>query len=167
MGQKYPILELRYSYGIPKLFKADFEYHKLQLGISHWFNIMDLGWSKYIIEAGRFWGKLPYPLLKLHEGNETFFFDEYSNNTMNYFEFVSDKYLSAYYTHHFDGYFFNRVPLFRKLKWREVIWGRAIVGGLDHKNRNYSIFPKGMYTLNKPFFEVGAGVENILKVIRF
>ncbi|HQF01764.1 MAG: DUF5686 family protein [Bacteroidales bacterium] len=167
LGAKYPILELRYSYGIPKLFKADFEYHKLQLGISHWFNIMDLGWSKYIIEAGRFWGKLPYPLLKLHEGNETFFFDEYSNNTMNYFEFVSDKYLSAYYTHHFDGYFFNRVPLFRKLKWREVIWGRAIVGGLDHKNRNYSIFPKGMYTLNKPFFEVGAGVENILKVIRF
>ncbi|HQH14928.1 MAG TPA: DUF5686 family protein [Bacteroidales bacterium] len=167
LGAKYPILELRYSYGIPKLFKADFEYHKLQLGISHWFNIMDLGWSKYIIEAGRFWGKLPYPLLKLHEGNETFFFDEYSNNTMNYFEFVSNKYLSAYYTHHFDGYFFNRVPLFRKLKWREVIWGRAIVGGLDHKNRNYSIFPKGMYTLNKPFFEVGAGVENILKVIRF
>lgn len=166
LGAKYPILEIRYGYGIPKQLEGDFEYHKLQLGLTHWFNVLNIGWSKYIIEAGRFWGKLPYPLLKLHEGNETFFFDEYSHNTMNYYEFVSDKYLSVYYTHHFDGYFFNRVPLFRKLKWREVVYGRALVGGLDEQNRNYSVFPEGMYSLDKPFFEAGAGVENILKVMR-
>jgi hypothetical protein len=166
LGAKYPILNLRYSYGIPRLLKGRYEYHKLQLGVSHWFNVRNLGWSKYIIESGRIWGKLPYPLLKLHEGNETFFFDEHAFNMMNYFEFVSDKYLTLYYTHHFDGYFFNRIPLFRKLKWREVIFAKALFGSLDEKNRNYSVFPDGLNTLDKPYFETGAGVENIFKVLR-
>ncbi len=166
LGAKYPILDIRYGYGIPDKLGGDYEYHRLQMGISHWFNVFNLGWSKYIIEVGRIWGTLPYPLLKLHEGNETYFFDEQAFNMMNYFEFVSDKYISAYYTHHFDGYFFNRVPLFRKLKWREVAFIKGLVGGLDKANRDFSVFPKGMYTLDKPYFEAGAGIENIFKVIR-
>jgi len=166
LGAKYPILDIRYGYGIPHRLGGEYEYHKLQLSASHWFNVLNLGWSKFIIESGRIWGKLPYPLLKLHEGNETYFFDEYSFNMMNYFEFISDKYLSAYYTHHFDGYFFNRVPLFRKLKWREVVFAKGLIGGLDDKNSSYSVLPEGMFTLSKPYFEAGAGIENIFKVIR-
>lgn len=166
LGAKYPILEIRYGYGVPKLAGGDNEYHRLQLNVSHWFNTFNLGWSKWIVEAGRIWGVVPYPLLKLHEGNETYFFDEYSFNMMNYFEFVSDKYLSVYYTHHFDGYFFNRIPLFRKLKWREVAFAKGLVGGLDQANRDFSVFPQGMYVLDKPYFEAGAGVENIFKILR-
>lgn len=166
LGAKYPILEIRYGYGIPTIIGGDNEYHRLQLGVSHWFNVLNLGWSKYNIEAGRIWGVVPFPLLKLHEGNETYFFDESSFNMMNYFEFVSDKYVSVFYTHHFDGYLFNRVPLFRKLKWREVVFAKGLVGGLDKKNREYSVFPNGMYTLDKPYFEAGAGVENIFKLLR-
>jgi hypothetical protein len=166
LGAKYPILEIRYGYGVPRAIGGDNEFHRLQLGLSHWFNILNLGWSKYIIEGGRIFGTVPFPLLKLHEGNETYFFDEYSFNMMNYFEFVSDKYLSVYYTHHFDGYFFNRVPFFRKLKWREVAFAKGLVGGLDKANRDFSVFPKGMYTLDKPYFEAGAGIENIFKIIR-
>ncbi|MCF8364787.1 MAG: DUF5686 and carboxypeptidase regulatory-like domain-containing protein [Bacteroidales bacterium] len=166
LGAKYPILEIRYGYGVPKLAGGDNEYHRLQLNVSHWFNTFNLGWSKWIVEAGRIWGVVPYPLLKLHEGNETYFFDEYSFNMMNYFEFVSDKYLSVYYTHHFDGYFFNRIPLFRKLKWREVAFAKGLVGGLDKKNQDFSVFPQGMYLLDKPYFEAGAGVENIFKILR-
>jgi hypothetical protein len=165
LGAKYPILEIRYGYGIPSS-RSDYEYHKLQIGISHWFSAFNLGWSRYSIEVGRIWGVLPYPLLKLHEGNETYFFDEHSNNMMNYFEFVSDKYISAYYTHHFDGYFFNRIPLFRKLKWREVAYVRGLIGGMDKANKEYSVFPDGMNTLDKPYFETGAGIENIFKVAR-
>jgi hypothetical protein len=165
LGAKYPIINIRYGYGIPSS-RSDYEYHKLQISINHWFNVFNLGWSKYIIEMGRIWGTLPYPLLKLHEGNETYFFDEFSHNMMNYYEFVSDKYISAFYTHHFDGFFFNRIPLFRKLKWREVVFVRGLVGGMDKANKEYSVFPKGMNTLDKPYFETGAGIENIFKVAR-
>ncbi len=166
LGAKFPILEIAYGYGIPDRLGGEFEYHKLQLRLSHWFNLANFGWSKYVLETGRIWGTLPYPLLKLHEGNETFFFDEYAFNLMNYYEFVSDRYISAYYTHHFDGYFFNRVPLLRKLKWREVAFIKGLAGGIGDNNRTYSVFPENTSFLDKPYFEAGAGVENIFKFLR-
>jgi uncharacterized protein DUF5686/carboxypeptidase-like protein len=166
LGAKFPILNINYAYGMPNFFKSDYEYHKLQISIKHWFNVFNLGWSRFRIEGGRIWGTLPYPLLKLHEGNETYFFDESAFNMMNYYEFVSDKYLKVFYTHHFNGYLFNRIPLFRKLKWREVAFVTGLVGGMDQNNKDYSVFPTGMYTLSKPYFEAGAGIENIFKVIR-
>ncbi|MFA5417282.1 MAG: DUF5686 family protein [Bacteroidales bacterium] len=167
LGAKYPIVNIRYAYGIPHAFQSDYEYTKLQMSMGHWFNVFNFGWSKFRIEGGRIWGTLPYPLLKLHEGNETYFFDDASFNLMNYYEFQSDKYLSVFYTHHFNGYFFNRIPLFRKLKWREVAYVTGLVGGLDNNNRNYSVHPDNiLYPLTKPYFEAGAGVENIFKIIR-
>ncbi len=165
LGAKYPIIDISYGYGMPSS-RSDYEYHKLQVNISHWFNVFNLGWSKYIVEVGRIWGVLPYPLVKLHEGSENYFFDEYSHNMMNYYEFVSDKYVSAYYSHHFNGYFFNRIPLFRKLKWREVAFARGLVGGMDQANKEHSVLPEGMQTLDKPYLETGAGIENICKVAR-
>ena len=166
LGTPYPVLEVQYRKGFSGILDGDYDYHKLQISLKQWINIGTFGWSKYIIEAGQVWGKLPFPLLKIHEGNESLSFDEYSFNVMNYYEFVSDQWISAYYTHHFDGLFFNRIPLLRKLKWREVIYGKAVVGSLSSENKNYSVFPKHMYTLVRPYYEAGAGVENILKLLR-
>lgn len=166
LGARYPILEIRYALGLKDILGADYPYHRLQVSIRHWFNVGAFGWSKYILEGGRIWGELPYPLLKIHEGNETYSFDEYSFNMMNYYEFISDKYFSAYYTHHFLGLFLNRIPLMRKLKWREVGFVNAVVGGMDEKTREHAAFPENVFTLSKPYVEVGAGVENIFKVFR-
>jgi hypothetical protein len=167
LGSKYPIFELQYIYGIKNLWQSDYEYHKLQLNVRHWFNIGTIGWSKYIIQVGRICGKLPYPLLKLHEGNETYSFDEYAYNLMNYYEFISDKYLSVYYTHHFDGFFLNKIPLMRKLKWREVVFSKGVVGSLEDKNDpKNSNAPETLSALGKPYFEAGVGIENILKILR-
>ncbi|MBL7138829.1 MAG: hypothetical protein ISS17_08650 [Bacteroidales bacterium] len=110
------------------MFQSDYAYHRLSLNLQQWFNFSTVGWSKYTIEAGKIWGTLPYPLLKIHEGNQTFLYDEFSSNLMNYYEFVSDQYLSVNYTHHFDGLLFNHIPLIRKLKWREVAHIRCVSG---------------------------------------
>ncbi len=166
VGTKYPIVNISYNYGIPDLFGSEYQYHKLQFGIKHWFNVFHMGWSKYMIEAGKIWGTIPWPLLELHPGNETFLFDEYAFNLMNYFEFVSDEYVSVYYTHHFDGYFLNRIPLMRKLKWREVGFVRGVIGTLSDKNKAFNELPQITHTLEKPYLEAGVGVENILKFIR-
>lgn len=166
LGTIYPIIQLKYSKGIKDLWNGDYNYQKAVFYFNDWFNVGNIGWSKYVIEAGKIWGRLPYPFLKMHEGNETYFFDETSFNTMNYFEFVSDEWVSLYYTHRFDGFFLNRIPLLRKLKWREVVWGKGLIGDLSDANRNYSQFPEGMYTLGKPYLEAGAGIENIFKFLR-
>ncbi|OFY21317.1 MAG: hypothetical protein A2X02_05210 [Bacteroidetes bacterium GWF2_29_10] len=167
LGTKFPIFELKYSYGAKNIFNSDYEYHQATFSIRHWFNIGSFGWSKYIIETGKIWGTVPYPLLKLHEGNETYSFDEYAFNMMNYYEFVSDLYLSAYYTHHFDGLFLNKFPLLRKLKLREVGFVKGVIGELSKNNQNFVSFPSTLHNLSKPYFEAGAGVENIFKVLRF
>ena len=162
-----PIFLLSYSYGIPRLFKSDFEYHKLTLNIQQSFNFATIGWSKYIIEAGKIWGTLPYNLLRIHDGNQTFLFDEYAANLMNYYEFISDEYISAYFTHHFDGLLFNHIPLIRKLKWREVAFIRGIYGTMTVKNLIYSKFPDNLRSFIKvPYWETGVGIENILHFIR-
>ncbi|MBK9356862.1 MAG: hypothetical protein IPN08_05670 [Bacteroidales bacterium] len=138
----------------------------MEFGIRHWFNIMSWGWSKYYIEAGKTWGRLPYPLLKIHPGNETYWFDESSFNLMNYYEFVSDQYVSFYYTHHFVGFFLNKVPLMRKLKWREVAQVKGVIGNVSKSNLLYSELPAGTYTTGKPYFEASLGIENIFRFFR-
>ena len=168
LGTKYPVLSVSYTYGIKNLLRSDYGYQKLSLGVTHWFNIGTLGWSKYIIEVGKVWGTLPYPLLKMHEGNETFIWDEAAFNTMNYYEFVSDQYLSVFYTHHFDGLLFNHIPLLKKLHWREVAYYKGVIGSLTDKNKQYNsaFFSTGDHILKGPYQEVGVGIENIFKVLR-
>jgi len=166
LGTRYPVLELFYGYGIPGFPDSDVDYHRLQFKINHWFNVFNIGWSKYIFETGKFWGKLTYPLLKVHAGNETFFFYPEAGNLMNYYEFISDTYATLYYTHHFDGLFLNRIPLMRKLKWREVIHARAVWGSLTDENKQYSVFPDDSGEVTNPYFEAGVGIENIFRVGR-
>jgi hypothetical protein len=166
LGTKYPVLELLYGYGIPGFPGSDVEYHRLHFRIKQWFNVANIGWSKYVFETGKIWGTLPYPFLKIHEGNETFLYYEGAGNMMNYYEFISDTYATLYYTHHFDGLFLNHIPLMRKLKWREVVQGRAVWGTLSDANKNYSVFPVNSGSVEKPYYEAGVAIENIFKVFR-
>jgi hypothetical protein len=166
LGTEYPVLNVQLGLGIPGFLGSEYEYQRLQVGIKDWFNVRSLGWSKYILEAGKVWGKLPYPLLKLLPGNETFLFEEYAFNLMYYYEFIGDEYISLSYTHHFDGLLLNRIPLFRKLKWRTVVHGKGVVSDISDANRNYSEFPSITRELQNPYIVAGVGIENIFKLIR-
>ena len=33
------------------------------------------GFSYYSINAGKIWGDVPFPLMKIHEGNDTYAYD--------------------------------------------------------------------------------------------
>jgi hypothetical protein len=89
-----------------------------------------------------------------------------SFNLMNYFEFISDEYFSISLYHHFEGFFFNKIPLLRRLKWREVATGRMVKGNLSDRHQRIMDFPVNSFTLEKPYIETTLGIENILKFIR-
>ncbi len=167
-GTHAPILTLLYTYGMKGVLRSDYEYHKVALNVNDRIRIMPLiGYTDYIIEAGKVFGTVPYPLLELHGGNETVIYDPYAFNMMNYYEFGSDQYLTVQVFHHFDGFFLNHIPLMRKLKWREVVTGKGIIGNISQKNQNVLIFPGTLTSLNnKPYYEASAGIENIFKVFR-
>ena len=105
--------------------------------------------------------------MTIHGGNETYIYDIYAYNSMNYYEFASSEYASMSLSHHFDGFFFNKVPLMRKLKWREVVGGKAIIGRVQEKNNDLLIFPSFLSILSAgPYLEASAGIENIFKIFR-
>ncbi len=172
LGTNYPVLELQYNYGVPGLMGGEFEYHRLGVRLSDKLRFGPFGQLRISSEAGRIIGNLPYPLLMMHQGNETFFYDEGSYNTMNFFEFVSDEWVSVWASYHANGLFLNKIPIMRRLKWREVASAKAVVGGYDLKNdlilsRDFNGDGKpDIYTLEKPFVEAALGVENIFKVLR-
>ncbi len=174
LGTKYPIVSLQYTAGVKGVLKSDYNYHKLTLGIEHWFYINPIGWSKYIFKTGKTFGALPFLLLEVHPGNETYFYSDENFNLMNRFEFVSDSYASLMWEHHFDGFFFNKIPGVRKLKLRLVGSFKAVVGKLSTENRlnnqlNFIDSPDG-YVVGAPgkvpYMESGFGIENILRFIR-
>ncbi len=175
LGTKFPVLDVFYTYGIKDVFNSEFDYQKLEINVEDIVKTYPFGYFKYIINGGIIWGTLPFPLLKLHEGNETYSFDKYSFNMMNYYEFVSDRYISMYYSQYFDGFFLNKIPLLKKLKWREVLWGKGVVGTTRNENKEIMPFMEGLNTFDnqsnfstlKPYVEVGVGVENIFRLLRF
>ncbi len=168
LGTKYPTLELHLATGLPKLAQSEYGYQKMVAHVYQRLQLGALGWTRINAEAGQEWGGLPYPLLFLHSGNETFYYDDLAFNTMNYFEFISDRYVQLFVEHHFEGLFLNRIPLMRRLKWREVVTGKAVAGALDMaRTEKEMLLLPGMYSLDQgPFVEVAAGVENILKLLR-
>ncbi len=166
LGTKYPIFNLDVIIGLPNVLKSRHEYYKLHMSIDHKFNINPFGRFRYIVDAGYYIGTAPYPLLQIHEGNETYAYDDYAFNMMNYYEFVSDRYVSVLAEHHFDGFFLNKIPLFRKLKWREVIAAKALIGRVSDRNRDAMVFPDNLRGLKEPYIEASAGIENIFKLFR-
>ncbi len=166
LGTKYPVLNLDLIIGLRNVLKSKHEYFKVHASVDHNFNINPIGEFRYIVDAGYYFGTAPYPLLQLHEGNETYAYDDYAFNMMNYYEFVSDKYVSVLAEHHFNGFFLNRIPLFRKLKWREVIAAKGLIGRVSKQNQEEMIFPGNLRGLKEPYIEASVGVENILRLFR-
>ncbi len=168
IGSRFPVLQLNYAKSLQNAFKGEYDYHKLVVNISDRIRITPiLGYTDFTIEGGKIWGKVPYLLMELHGGNETYLYDYLAFNMMNYYEFTSDQFISAGIFHHFEGLFLNKIPLLRKLKWREVVTCKAIMGSVNDKNRNTLIFPTTLKDLSKgPYVEASVGVENIFKVFR-
>jgi hypothetical protein len=166
LGSEYPALDLDLTYGPKGFFGSSYEYFKFRLKISDKLETNPLGFLRYRFIIGKIFGTLPYPLLKLHEGNETYAYDPLSFNMMNYYEFVSNEYVSLWAEQHFQGFFINKIPLLRKLHWREVIGCNILYGRLSDKNKTVMIFPPGLSGLSTPYYEANAGIENIFKVFR-
>ena len=176
---KYPVFQLSYTQGIKDVFSSDFNYGKLSFNMFKRFHLSPIGFTNFEFEAGKVFGEeIPYPLLFIHRANQTYSYQLHSYNMMNFLEFVSDQYIAVYAEHNFYGFFFNKIPLIKKLKLRETISFKAIKGNVTDKNNplitdGLMKFPTDIngntssFTLtNEPYVEVSVGVGNIFKFFR-
>jgi hypothetical protein len=175
---KYPIFTLRYNQGIGGLFGGQYSYENITANITKRFYLSQLGYADVSTEGGYLFGKVPFPVLDIHHANQSYALQLQSYNLMNFLEFVSDHYAAINIDQNFNGFLFNKVPVFKKLKWREVISFKVLWGGLRPENNpandpSLYQFPKdgaGMqttYSLNHgPYTEGSIGISNIFKVLR-
>ena len=168
-----PTITFRYKLGVSDLLGSQFNYHKFSMRISKKVGMGLLGKSLYTIEGGYIPTTLPYPLLKNHIGNGTFFYQANSFNLLEFGEFVSDRWAFMRLHHNFEGYILNRIPLMRKLKWRLVGAVNVLYGDLSDQNRsliavtdNEGLEVESIRSINNtPYIEAGYGVENIFKIL--
>lgn len=159
--------------GVAGVLNSDFNYTRIILGLNYNKVWGTIGRTAFNVEGARVFGTLPYPLLNVYIGNQSFVYNTGAYNQMRIFEFITDKSISGSMEHHFNGFFFNRIPLIKWLKWREIVGTKVIYGSLDQ--RNFNLIPNAIGDLpvtgfktftDKPYAEVSFGIENVFKIIR-
>ena len=156
--------------------KNDYTYLRSELTISYRLATPPAGFSRIRLNIGKIFGTVPYPLLKLHEGNGTYFLDKNAFACMSFYEFASDTWATFFLEHNFNGFFLGKIPLLRRMQLREVYTLKAAYGTLSEKNNGIIghpassgaslLFPIGMSSLEKPYVEMGIGVSNIFRLFR-
>ncbi|SHJ56280.1 CarboxypepD_reg-like domain-containing protein [Reichenbachiella agariperforans] len=175
---EYPVVQFKYWHGFKGVFDADYSYDRFQVNVSKRFYVSPFGFTDVNVGYTQLWGKVPYPLLTLPRGNQSYSYLTYAFNMMNYLEFVSDQQFNFQVTHFFNGYILNKVPLIKKLKLRSIIGYKMLWGSLSDVNNpdlhdDLAPYPRhadgeqATYALTRdPYMEASIGVSNIFKFMR-
>ena len=172
---KYPVVTVDLIGSTKGIGKNEYSYFRPELSLHYTLTLPPLGLSKFDFNTGTIVGRVPYPMLKIHEGNGTYTFSRNSFACMDYYEFASDLWATLFWEHNFKGFFLGKIPLLRRLQWREVASLRAAYGTIRKENNGIlgeqrsgavMLFPQGMNKLNRPYVEMGVGVTNIFRFLR-
>ena len=165
--KKYPNISLQWKMADKNTFGSQFNFQKIKLSLNQQIHTKKLGYLKYYIEAGKTYGTVPYPYLDIPFGSQIVFLDGYAFNLMNFMEYASDQYASVSLEQHIEGLLLDRVPLVKKLKWRNFLFAKGYFGKLSDANYNSGyLFPSNLQRTTNPYYEVGFGIENIFKIAR-
>ena len=163
----FPILSIQAIFGVKGIFGSQYNYQKLEFQLEHNTQVGIFGRMKYGASVGYVFGITAYPFLKVHEGNQSLWLQTSTFNKLNFVEFVSDQYVSSFIENHWEGLFFDRIPLVNKLKMRLVTTGRIMYGGVSERHNQVMLMPSFVKKFgNVPYAELSIGIENIFKVLR-
>jgi len=175
---QYPIFTLDYTQALKNVFDGQYAYKNLHFQVDKRFYLSQLGYADVSGEVGHVFGQVPFPLLSIPRANQTYAYDLYSYNLMNFLEFVNDHFESIMIDQHFNGFIFNKIPLFKRLKWRETVSFKSLWGSLRDENNpslHSSLFqlpvdenghPTTFALGRTPYIEGSVGIENIFKFVR-
>lgn len=166
VDNNYARIFLSYSQGLKGVLNSDFDYQKLQFYYRQPVLVGGFGRLFTTLELGKTFGQVPLGLMGVIPGNQSYFIIDNTYNLLNYYDFVADQYASLHFEHHFNGRLFSRVPLLRKLNWREIVGIKGVYGTVSDENRFINASGLVYRAPEDIYWEYHAGIGNIFKVLR-
>lgn len=175
-----PVFTLSHTTGFKGVLGGEYNFNLTEVGLYKRFWFSSWGKIDMFVKGGAQWNKVPFPLLIMPAANLSYILQRETFNLINNMEFLNDRYASLDVTWDLNGKIFNRVPLLKKLKWREAIGFKMLYGHLTDKNNPLKrpgdnelfLFPTrdGRPTSfvmdpKTPYMECSVGIHNIFKIL--
>ena len=182
-----PVFTLSHTAGFKGVLGGEYNYNLTEIGLYKRFWFSSWGKIDMFVKGGAQWNKVPFPLLIMPAANLSYILQRETFNLINNMEFLNDRYASLDVSWNLQGKIFNRIPLLKKLKWREFIGVKCLWGTLTDKNNpllpqnandtELMLFPghydaagnyhTSSYVMDpkKPYVEISAGIHNIFKLL--
>ena len=171
-----PVFSLSHTMGFDGVLGGEYNYSYTEVGLHKRF-WMGNSWGKldFYLKGGIQWSQVPYPLLIFPAANQSYIILPETFSLINTMEFLNDRFFSMMMTWDLNGKLLNRIPLVKKLHWREIIGVRMLWGALSDKNNPFlaenqgssrlMYFPDGVNIMesNRPYAELVIGIHNIFK----
>lgn len=175
-----PVFTLSHTAGFKGLFGGEYNYNLTEIGLYKRFWFSSWGKIDMFVKGGAQWNKVPFPLLIMPAANLSYILQRETFNLINNMEFLNDRYASLDVSWDMNGKVFNRIPLLKKLKWREAIGFKMLYGHLTDKNNpmkhpgdgDLFLFPTRngnptsfVMDSKTPYMEYSIGIHNIFKIL--
>ena len=175
VNREAPIFTLSHTMGFKGLLGGDYEYNYSEASIFKRFWFGSWGRIDFYTRAGVQWNKVPFPLLCMPAANLSYISHKQTFNLLTNMEFLNDRFVSVDFNWDMQGKLFNRIPLIKKLRWREYIGAKMLWGALSDKNNPYleqnagsdvlMLFPEQSQLMNPrvPYWEISLGIRSIFR----
>jgi len=172
-----PVFTLSHTVGIKGLLGGQYDYNLTEITFFKRFWMKSWGKVDARVKAGCQWNQVPFPLLIMPAANLSYIVQSETFCLINNMEFLNDRYASVDVAWDLNGKLFNRIPLIKRLKWREYFGFKMLWGTLTDRNNPFleenatnsrlMYFPEGSYVMdqNRPYMELIAGIHNIFKIL--
>lgn len=175
-----PVFTLSHTTGFKGVLGGEYNFNLTEVGLYKRFWFSSWGKIDMFVKGGAQWNKVPFPLLIMPAANLSYILQRETFNLINNMEFLNDRYASLDVSWDLNGKIFNRIPLLKKLKWREAIGFKMLYGHLTDKNNPMKhpgdselfLFPTRdgrptSFVMNPktPYMECSVGIHNIFKIL--
>jgi len=171
-----PEFNVKHTMGIKHFLGGDFNSNLTEVSIYKRFWLGSWGHIDTRVQGGAQWNKVPFQFLITPPVNTSYFEHQGTFNLMKGLEFLNDRYAQFNLAWDLEGKIFNRLPLIKKLKWREYVAFKGMWGHLTDKNNPYLPqnandtelykFPVDTRVMTRdPYMEFVVGVHNIFKFL--
>lgn len=169
-----PVFTLSHEYGPKGMLGSDFCTNKTEFSVQKRFWFSSFGYADVLVKAAKIWSQVQYPALAWVNANLSYTIQPESFALMNPMEFATDSYVNWDLTYWGNGILFNRIPVVKYLRLREVLTFKGVYGHLSSRNNpefhnELFRFPFDTFTKpigSTPYMEIGVGIDNILTILR-